>query len=86
MALRRTEKVGHTLTTPNFQEQDKGNSRQYPLAGKSIFTGTLTSKGSAPTIQVSINATHNCIIYIQQSSIISRTSRSNGCNNHFCIR
>jgi len=73
--------VGHTLTTPKFEEQDNGNSRQYPLAGKGIFIGTLTAKGSAPTIQVSINATQNCIIYIQQSSITSKSI--DGCYNNF---
>jgi hypothetical protein len=68
-----------TNATPKFEEQDLYNTWNAPLAGRgkpgNIFTGSLTPKGGAPTIQVSIFASHNCIIRIQQSSV---RSSSNG--------
>ena len=65
-----------TNTTPKFEEQDRENTCGFPLAGRgkpgNIFTGTITPKGGAPTIQVSISASHNCIIRIQQTPIGNR--------------
>ena len=67
-----------TNKPPKFEEQDRENTWNAPLAGRgkpgNIFTGSLTPKGGAPTIQVSICASHNCIIRIQQSSIMSSSN------------
>jgi len=69
-------------TTPPFEKEDEYNSTYKRLVGRgselikhenlirreyTVRTGKMRPKGCAPTIQVSIYASHNCIIHIQQT-------------------
>lgn len=62
------------MSSNTYFGEDTKNSYYRPLTGRNlgikngdIFTGKFKDNEGAPTIQVSIYASHNCIIRIQQT-------------------